>query len=157
MSAQQFPRSLIMSTSTPDNRNLLIVLTCRPVDIDHYSLASLNSVPIPIVPLKPRDSSRGQLDILVPEILDHVLRSLDLQSHASLRMTSYGCKIVVDELREYSQLVKHAYETLRTMRSTGTIGLYSSSWLYQKLISSYCETCKEYGKNQDLAFLSHIF
>jgi len=143
-----------MSARPEDIRDLLDVLTCRPVDIDHYSLVSSNSVPIPLVPLNPRASSRGRLDILVPEILDHILRTLDIESLSYLRMTSYGCKLVVDSLREYSQLAQNAYEALRTLRSTRTIGLYSSNWLYQKLITSECETCKDYGKHPNIILSS---
>jgi len=135
-----------MSVSTQESQKVLELLTCRPVNVDRHSLASLNSVPVPVAPLKFRNSSRGRLNVLVADIFNQILQSLDFHTLSNLRGTCYECKVAVDELREYAQVVKHAYETLRTLRSTGTIGLHSSRSLCQKLTSSKCETCNEYGK-----------
>lgn len=125
----------------------LELLTCRPVDIDCHCLDQGKSSPISMKTLPSRQSSRGRLDFLVPEISDQVLKLLDFESLANFRSTSYSCKVAVEGIREYVDVMVHAPGALRILRSTGTISLHSVWFIYQQLISSRCVVCNDYGKS----------
>ncbi|KAF4501119.1 hypothetical protein FAGAP_2704 [Fusarium agapanthi] len=87
----------------------------------------------------------GALDILPNELLNIILRNLDLLSYFRFRHVSRRSRILVSELQEYKAIVRHGIEGFRGMLRTRLATYFTFEDMYRALINETCSFCKKFG------------
>lgn len=113
-------------------------------NIDFQSLAGLPKL-LRLGSEYDRPSSFGKLDRLPLELLHQVLEYLDVQSIARINRVSVRGRSVVLSLPAYTDLIKHAAETLALLNEVRLLSLHSVADLHAALRSERCANCPEYG------------
>ncbi|KAH6958065.1 hypothetical protein DER45DRAFT_561902 [Fusarium avenaceum] len=90
-------------------------------------------------------SRLGTLEILPNEILNTILRSLDLHSYLKFRNTSRRARNYSNELHEFQLVVKYGLECLRNLVRVGLAKCSTIEDLYYALTRENCTYCNEFG------------
>lgn len=89
--------------------------------------------------------SLGTLDHLPPEISAMILMQTDLQTLTNFRSVSSTARETVDNLLQYSNVMKHAPQTLRATLALEAAKYITLKHLDTALMSNACEDCGEFG------------
>lgn len=95
----------------------------------------------------------GTLEILPNEILNIILRSLDLHSYLQFRNTSRRARNYSNELHEFQLVVKYGLECLRNLVRVGLAKCSTIEDLYYALTRENCTYCNEF---EGFLFLPNI-
>ncbi|MCJ1463071.1 hypothetical protein MMC07_001676 [Pseudocyphellaria aurata] len=106
-------------------------------DIARYSVAFFRR---PIV-----QASFGNLDKLPPELVGMVLEHLTLDDLEAVRSCSTGTRLAVLAFPPFHDLLKHAPETLATLKMTQLARSFAVSQVYETFKSSECTNCGQFG------------
>lgn len=98
-------------------------------------------------------TSLGTLEILPNEILNIILRSLDLHSYLQFRNSSRRARNYSNELHEFQLVVKNGLECLRNLVRVRLAKSSTIRDLYSALTRENCVYCNEFG---GFLFLPHI-
>lgn len=88
--------------------------------------------------------SVGQLDLLPPELINQVLRMLDIPTLAAFRRVNQRALLLVDSLPPYRRLWALCPTILRAVVSINATS-FSCATLFQVLTTEKCETCSLFG------------
>ncbi|KAF5719954.1 hypothetical protein FMUND_4424 [Fusarium mundagurra] len=87
----------------------------------------------------------GALDILPNELLNIILRNLDLLSYFRFRRVNRRSRILASGLQEYKAVVRHGIEGFRSMLRTRLATHFTFGDMYRALIDETCSFCKNFG------------
>ncbi|KAF5265174.1 hypothetical protein FOXYS1_4025 [Fusarium oxysporum] len=87
----------------------------------------------------------GALDVLPNELLNIILRNLDLLSYFRFRHVNRRSRILASELQEYKAVVRHGIEGFRGMLRTRLATYFTFKDMYRALIDETCSFCKNFG------------
>ncbi|KAH9884600.1 hypothetical protein F4778DRAFT_556881 [Xylariomycetidae sp. FL2044] len=89
-------------------------------------------------------TSAGQLDLLPPELIDEVLRMLDIPTLTTFRRVNQRAMHLVDSLPPYRRLWTSCRTILRAVVSINAAS-FSCETLFQALTGEKCESCGLFG------------
>ncbi|KAF5611393.1 f-box domain protein [Fusarium subglutinans] len=87
----------------------------------------------------------GALDVLPNELLNIILRNLDLLSYFRFRHVNRRARILASELQEYKAVVRHGIEGFRGMLRMRLATHFTFEDMYRALIGETCQFCKNFG------------
>ncbi|KAF5588516.1 hypothetical protein FPANT_6591 [Fusarium pseudoanthophilum] len=87
----------------------------------------------------------GALDLLPNELLNIILRNLDLLSHFRFRHVNRRSRVLASGLREYKAVVRHGIEGFRGMLRSRLATHFTFGDMYRALIHEACSFCKNFG------------
>ncbi|KAF5589359.1 hypothetical protein FPCIR_6805 [Fusarium pseudocircinatum] len=87
----------------------------------------------------------GALDLLPNELLNIILRNLDLLSYFRFRHVNRRSRVLASGLREYKAVVRHGIEGFRGMLRTRLATYFTFDDMYRALIGETCAFCKKFG------------
>lgn len=87
----------------------------------------------------------GQLDLLPLEIIQTILRLLDLHTLTLMQSLNRRSKFLIDSLPQHRELVTHAPNALRAILSTGLAPHFSIQHLSRALRAQECFQCGLFG------------
>ncbi|KAF4439537.1 F-box domain Skp2 [Fusarium acutatum] len=87
----------------------------------------------------------GALDILPNELLNIILRNLDLLSYFWFRHVNRRSRLLASELQEYKVVVRHGIEGFGGMLRTRLATHFTFEDMYRALIDETCSFYKNFG------------
>ncbi|KAI1054488.1 hypothetical protein LB506_010722 [Fusarium annulatum] len=87
----------------------------------------------------------GALDILPNELLNIILRNLDLLSYFWFRRVNRRSRILASELQEYKAVVRHGIEGFRGMLRARLAIHFTFEDMYRALTTESCSFCAKFG------------
>lgn len=87
----------------------------------------------------------GALDILPNELLNIILRNLDLSSYFRFRHVNRRSRILASELQEYKAVVIHGIEGFRGMLRARLATYFTFEDMYRALTTETCSFCTRFG------------
>ncbi|KAF5538593.1 hypothetical protein FPHYL_12492 [Fusarium phyllophilum] len=87
----------------------------------------------------------GALDILPNELLNIILRNLDLLSYFRFRHVNRRSRVLASGLREYKAVVRFGIEGFRGMLRARLATHFTFEDMYRALIDETCSFCKNFG------------
>ena len=90
-------------------------------------------------------ASLGRLDTLPLEILHCIFAALDFQSLSRVSKTCLRGIEVVESLREYRDMIRHAPRAIAALGRTRQVCYHAASTLHNTLLSKECASCGRFG------------
>ena len=87
----------------------------------------------------------GSLEIVPLEVLQMIILRLDIQSITHFRRVNRRAGLVVDQVPQYKQIIVHAPASIRGCLSIRTGFSFSCQDLYDKLRTTNCDSCGDFG------------
>ncbi|QGI77056.1 hypothetical protein CEK25_003785 [Fusarium fujikuroi] len=87
----------------------------------------------------------GALDILPNELLNSILRNLDLLSYFRFRRVNRRSRVLASELQEYKAVVRHGIEGFRGMLRARLATHFTFEDMYRALTTESCSFCAKFG------------
>lgn len=120
-------------------------ITYHHMGMNDHTLDENLPVCPPAAPCQLPTTNAGVLDRLPLEIVHEILFELDLRTLVVLRRVNRRGRELVGSLPQWNAISKHARNALRGILALETGGWITCRHLYEKLCTSACEYCGDFG------------